>query len=157
AYHVAVRSQTNSARQRVHERRAVTMSSADPMLDLSLREMRSILFEELYHPLYMNPTLARKMGGIWNPHSETTTGADGSYPLTVFQGPGAIGVVAAKQDAYMPAWLTLKERKDFFKVALFQDNDENYLSVAVGENLAGIGIAQLSYNALVLLEPGDKE
>src|SRR5262249_27425671 len=47
AYHAAVRAKANAARRRVVERRAVTMSSADPVLDMSLREVRGVLFEEL--------------------------------------------------------------------------------------------------------------
>jgi RNA polymerase sigma factor (sigma-70 family) len=47
AYRVAVRTQANAARRRVHERRAVTMPSADPALDLSLREVGAVLLEEL--------------------------------------------------------------------------------------------------------------
>jgi RNA polymerase sigma factor (sigma-70 family) len=47
AYHLAVRAQANAARRRVLEKRAVTMPPADPVLDLSLREVRALLFEEL--------------------------------------------------------------------------------------------------------------
>ena len=47
AYHLAVRAQANAARRRIHERRAVTMPSADPVLEMSLREVRAALFEEL--------------------------------------------------------------------------------------------------------------
>jgi RNA polymerase sigma factor (sigma-70 family) len=47
AYHLAVRAKANAARRRILERRAVTMPSADPVLDLSLREVRTLLFEEL--------------------------------------------------------------------------------------------------------------
>jgi hypothetical protein len=105
----------------------------------------------------MNPNLARKLPGIWDPHSETSTGPDGSYTLTVFRGAGVIGVAAPRREAYMTAWLTLQERKDFFKVPLFQDNTESFLSNAVGENFSGTGIDQVNYNALVLLEPGEKD
>jgi RNA polymerase sigma factor (sigma-70 family) len=47
AYHLAVRAQATAARRRVLEKRAVTMPPADPLLDLSLREVRAMLFEEL--------------------------------------------------------------------------------------------------------------
>jgi RNA polymerase sigma factor (sigma-70 family) len=47
AYHLAVRAQANAARRRVLEKRAVIMPSADPVLDLSLREVRAMLFKEL--------------------------------------------------------------------------------------------------------------
>ena len=47
AYHAAVRARATAARRRVLERRAVTMPSADPVLDMSLREVRGVLLEEL--------------------------------------------------------------------------------------------------------------
>src|SRR5947209_6334737 len=47
AYHLAVRARANATRRRVHERRAVTMPPADLVLDLSLREVRAMLLEEL--------------------------------------------------------------------------------------------------------------
>src|SRR6516225_9461382 len=47
AYHLAVDAQADAARRRVHERRVSTMPSADPLLDLSLRELRGVLNEEL--------------------------------------------------------------------------------------------------------------
>jgi RNA polymerase sigma factor (sigma-70 family) len=47
AYHLAVRTGAAASRRRVHETRAVTMPSADPLLDMSLREVRGVLFEEL--------------------------------------------------------------------------------------------------------------
>src|SRR5262245_48294968 len=47
AYHLAVRARASAARRRVLEKRAVTMPPADPVLDLSLREVRAMLLEEL--------------------------------------------------------------------------------------------------------------
>src|SRR5215472_5746075 len=47
AYHLAVRAKANAARRRVLEKKAVIMPSVDPVLDMSLREMRAVLFEEL--------------------------------------------------------------------------------------------------------------
>jgi RNA polymerase sigma factor (sigma-70 family) len=47
AYHLAVRAKANAARRRVLEKRAVTMPSADPVFDMSLREVRAVLFDEL--------------------------------------------------------------------------------------------------------------
>jgi RNA polymerase sigma factor (sigma-70 family) len=47
AYRLALRAKANAARRRVLEQRAVTMPSADPVLDLSLRELRGVLLEEL--------------------------------------------------------------------------------------------------------------
>src|SRR5262249_53375110 len=47
AYHLAVRARASAARRRFIEKRAITMPSADPVLDMSLRELRAVLFEEL--------------------------------------------------------------------------------------------------------------
>src|SRR5262245_53768010 len=47
AYRTALRARARAARRRVLEKRAVTMPSADPVLDMSLREVRGVLFEEL--------------------------------------------------------------------------------------------------------------
>jgi hypothetical protein len=105
----------------------------------------------------MNPNVARKLAGIWNPHSETTTGPDGSYTLTVFRGAGAVGVAGPQREAYMPACVTLQERKTFFKVPLFPNLAEDHLPAAAGENIANIGITPSSYHALVLLEPDEKD
>jgi RNA polymerase sigma factor (sigma-70 family) len=47
AYHLAVRAGAAATRRRALEKKAVTMPSADPLLDMSLREVRGVLFEEL--------------------------------------------------------------------------------------------------------------
>jgi RNA polymerase sigma factor (sigma-70 family) len=47
AYHLAVDLQADAARRRVLEKRAVIMPSADPVLDMSLRELRAVLNDEL--------------------------------------------------------------------------------------------------------------
>jgi RNA polymerase sigma factor (sigma-70 family) len=47
AYHLALRAGANAARRKIVEKRALTMPSADPLLDMSLREVRAVLFEEL--------------------------------------------------------------------------------------------------------------
>jgi RNA polymerase sigma factor (sigma-70 family) len=47
AYHLAVDAQASAARRRVHEKRAAIMPPADPVLDMSLRELRGIVNEEL--------------------------------------------------------------------------------------------------------------
>src|SRR5262245_24709870 len=47
AYHLAVDAQANAARRRALEQRVAAMPSADPVLDLSLRELRRVLNEEL--------------------------------------------------------------------------------------------------------------
>src|SRR5262249_6260705 len=98
-----------------------------------------------YHPLYSNPNV-NKLDGFWSPRSEATTGPDGSYVLTVLPGPGVLGVIGPRPDAYMPAWVTLKERKDFFKLPLAFDREEGYLTPAVGGNAAGLPLMQDSYN-----------
>jgi protocatechuate 3,4-dioxygenase beta subunit len=108
-----------------------------------------------YHPLFANPNVNKKLDGAWLPRSETVTGPDGSYVLTVMPGAGVIGVAGPEPDAYMPALVTLKERKDFFKVPLAQDVSEEFLSRATGNNGFGV-IGQASYHALVLLEPDEK-
>jgi RNA polymerase sigma factor (sigma-70 family) len=110
-----------------------------------------------YHPLWINPFIPRKLAGIWDPHSETTTGPDGSYILTVFPGQGVIGVAGPRPETYMPACVTVKERKDFFKLPLYSDNNERYMMVGIGENVAGPPVVLSDYHAAVLLEPGEKD
>jgi protocatechuate 3,4-dioxygenase beta subunit len=112
-----------------------------------------------YHPLYANPNANRKLTGFWRPRSEATTGPDGSYALTVLPGPGLIGVVGPNRDAYRTAWVTPKERKDFFKLPVVWNDNESYFVPASGANAGGVPLMQDDHNALVLLEPGegDKE
>jgi RNA polymerase sigma factor (sigma-70 family) len=109
-----------------------------------------------YHPLYGNPKVT-KLDGFWTPRSEATTAADGSYALTVLPGPGLIGVVGSNPDAYMPAFVSLKERNDFFKIPLAMNRDETYFVPAVGGNAGGPPLVQDSYHGLVLLEPRDSD
>jgi RNA polymerase sigma factor (sigma-70 family) len=47
AYRVAVKAQADAARRRAQERRAVPMAAADPTLDMTLRDLRRVLHEEL--------------------------------------------------------------------------------------------------------------
>jgi RNA polymerase sigma factor (sigma-70 family) len=47
AYHVAVKAQADAARRRAQERRATPMPPADPTLDMTLRDLRRVLHEEL--------------------------------------------------------------------------------------------------------------
>jgi RNA polymerase sigma factor (sigma-70 family) len=47
AYHVAVKAQAGAARRRARERTTEPPPGADPLLDLSLRELRGVLYEEL--------------------------------------------------------------------------------------------------------------
>ena len=108
-----------------------------------------------YHPLGGNPHVG-KLPGAWNPGAETITGPDGGYTLTVLPGPGAMGVTASRPDAYMPACVTVQERKDFFKAPLANNDNEDHLTRAVGSNhFSGISLGH--YNAIVLLEPGENE
>jgi RNA polymerase sigma factor (sigma-70 family) len=109
-----------------------------------------------YRPLYANPHVG-KLPGFWTPRSETTTGPDGAYALTVLPGAGVIGVVGPDPDAYMTAMVTVKERKDFFKVPLVWNNQEDYLVPAVGGNAAGAPLMQDTFNFLVLLDPTEKD
>src|SRR6516165_4878130 len=47
AYHVAVKAQAEAARRRAQERNVCPMASADPTLDMTLRDLRRVLHEEL--------------------------------------------------------------------------------------------------------------
>src|SRR5262249_19161115 len=108
-----------------------------------------------YHPLNASPYV-NKLPGLWTPRSEAVTGPDGSYALTVLPGPGAIGAAAPKPENYMPALVTPKECKEFFKTPLATFG-EHVLLPAVGGNAFGVPLSQDSYNAIVLLEPSGKE
>jgi protocatechuate 3,4-dioxygenase beta subunit len=108
-----------------------------------------------YQPLYPNPNVNAKLPGSWVPRAEAVAGPDGSYALTVLPGPGVLGVTGPRPEAYMPAWVTLQERKDFFKGAVANPPHEIVLNVDGGGNLRG-AISQDDYNALVLLNPAEK-
>ena len=108
-----------------------------------------------YHPLYPNANV-NKLNGFWNPRSETSTGSDGTYVLSVLAGPGVIGIAAPKTDAYVPAHTSKKERKDFFKLPLGLDQMDDPVP-AVGGNAVGLPLSRDSYNAMVLVEPGEKD
>ena len=109
-----------------------------------------------YHPLGGNSYVDQLLPGSWDPRAETATDSAGSYAITVLPGPGVIGVIAPNLADYMPAAVTLKERKDFFKTPLVNDKDEDFLSrYAGGKSWGSIGVD--FYNALVLLEPDQKE
>jgi RNA polymerase sigma factor (sigma-70 family) len=47
AYHVAIKAQARAARRRDHERRKTTMPAEDLVLDMTVRELRRALYEEL--------------------------------------------------------------------------------------------------------------
>jgi RNA polymerase sigma factor (sigma-70 family) len=48
AYRVAVKAQADAARRRAREQRAPLMAAADPTLDMTLRDLRRVLHEELH-------------------------------------------------------------------------------------------------------------
>jgi RNA polymerase sigma factor (sigma-70 family) len=108
-----------------------------------------------YHPLAGN-THANQMADVSRPCAEAITGPDGSYALTVLPGQGVIGVTGPRLEAYMPALVTPRELKDFFKAPVIERQSEDYLTAAGGAN-SFRAISQNSYNALVLLEPREKE
>jgi hypothetical protein len=106
-----------------------------------------------YYPFLGNPFVGN-LADEEPVHAEMTTGADGSYTLTVLPGPGFIGVVGPRQDTYLPACVTLQQRKDFFKIPVEKQSEETLTSVLRGLSFM---IRQEDYHALVLLEPGEKE
>lgn len=109
-----------------------------------------------YWPLGGNSYVNKLLSGYWRPHSKTITGTDGSYAITVMPGPGVITVTAPKRDKYMPAAVSLKERKDFFKTRLVYDSNGNALTTAAGDgSYSAIWLS--NFNAVVLLEPAEKE
>src|SRR5262249_33829647 len=110
-----------------------------------------------YHPVAGNRYANKLLPGCWGPRSETSASADGSYTLTVLPGPGAIGVRAPKVTAYAPALLTVQDRKHFFKTPLGPFNsDDRCLDTAGGGSAIG-NIWINFYNAMVPIEPGEKE
>jgi protocatechuate 3,4-dioxygenase beta subunit len=109
-----------------------------------------------YYPLGGNSYVDKTLPGSWDPRAETATSSDGSYTITVLPGPGVIGVTASRWDTYMPAAVSLKERKDFFKTPLAEDRDEDYLTRYAGDGSYG-AISPNFYNALLLLEPVEKD
>jgi RNA polymerase sigma factor (sigma-70 family) len=112
--------------------------------------------EVVYHPLGGNSYVNKLLPGYWRPRSKAVANSDGSYALTVLPGPGAITVTAPRRYQYMPAAVTFAERKDFFKTPLVYDDNENALPTASGDGGFG-GISLSGFNAVVLLEPGEKE
>jgi protocatechuate 3,4-dioxygenase beta subunit len=112
----------------------------------------------MYQPLGGNSHVNELLPGTWGPRSETTTGPDGSYTLTAMPGPGVIGVTARRWSAYLPAAVPVKERKAFFKARLVEvkEGDEEFLTSAAGGGAIG-GISVVFYNAMVLLEPAEKD
>jgi RNA polymerase sigma factor (sigma-70 family) len=111
-----------------------------------------------YHALYPNPHI-RKVTGIlggYGPHSDATTGNDGTFTLGVLPGPGVLGVTGPKQAAYMPALVTASDLERHFKNWKAQSSDKNNdsLSIVAGGNSMSF-IVQQNYNALVLLDPDE--
>jgi RNA polymerase sigma factor (sigma-70 family) len=109
-----------------------------------------------YYPLGGNTYVDKLLPGSWDPRAQTVTGADGSYTITAVPGPGAIGVTAPRWSGYMPAAVSLKERKDFFKARLLYDDHEHYLRwYAAGGSYGAKSLD--AHNAIVLLEPNEKD
>jgi protocatechuate 3,4-dioxygenase beta subunit len=106
-----------------------------------------------YYPLFGNPNVG-KLADDEPVLAQTTTGADGSYSLTVLPGPGVIGVTGPRMDAFMTGLVTLQERKDYFKIPVEQQRENTLTSVLRGNVFL---IRQEDYHAFVLLEPGAKE
>jgi hypothetical protein len=108
-----------------------------------------------YYPLYANPNVD-KLPGAWHPRSAATTGADGSYALTVLPGQGVIGVAGPTPHLYMPAHTSHEELKAFFKEPVSLLPQYQGMLWALGGNLFD-GMPPSAWNAAVLLEPGEKE
>jgi RNA polymerase sigma factor (sigma-70 family) len=109
-----------------------------------------------YRPLYPSP-YGRNFdhGGA---SSSATTDPDGSFALVVLPGPGVIGATAFSREAYMPALITPKDMKDFFKDSknwTDTGNSERMLLVAAGGPAMSL-LAQVNYNVLALIEPSEK-
>jgi RNA polymerase sigma factor (sigma-70 family) len=105
-----------------------------------------------YYPLYANPRATTLVASMWFPRSEAVTGADGKFALTVLPGQGMMGAIGPGRDAYMPARITPKEIKAFFKAPLAHPDQ---MSRAIGGNAASF--IHEEHQAVVLLEPDDKE
>ncbi len=109
-----------------------------------------------YYPLLGNTYVNKEIPGAWGPRSQTTSGSVGGYALTVMPGPGVITVTSPRWHKYLPAVVTLKERKDFFKHPLVLDRDEAWMRCSDG-SVGGFDIHLKHYNAVVLLEPDEKD
>jgi hypothetical protein len=104
-----------------------------------------------YEPDYRNPYIRTAVADEWGPQSEATTGADGSYAVTVLPGPAFLHVTAPKRDEYAPAVVTPGEWKETLKLPLPPG------LAAIGANVAWVPIGGHRYNAMVLLNPGPKD
>jgi RNA polymerase sigma factor (sigma-70 family) len=109
-----------------------------------------------YYPLGGNVYVDKLLPGSWDPRAEMVTGGDGSYAITVMPGPGVICVTGPKRDVCMPAAVTLKERKDFFKTRLVDDRIEDVLQGYTGGGSYRTHSPH-NYNAVVLVEPDEKD
>jgi RNA polymerase sigma factor (sigma-70 family) len=109
-----------------------------------------------YCAVYPNPNTWDGLGD-----SYATTGPDGSYTVVALPGPGLLAVTAPSPDyKYMPALVTLKEMKAFYKTwagpgDFAASYSETLLLVATGARAAR-GLIQENYSALVLIEPDKK-
>jgi protocatechuate 3,4-dioxygenase beta subunit len=107
-----------------------------------------------YFALFPNPHTRDGVGD-----SYATTGPDGSYAVVALPGPGLLAVTAPDTYHYMPALITPKEMKEFYKEWTPGDQEmgfsETSLLVAAGARAAR-GLLQESHNALILIEPDAK-
>jgi RNA polymerase sigma factor (sigma-70 family) len=116
-----------------------------------------------YFVLYPNPKVS-KLDGYheYEGVSRAKTGPDGSYTLTVLPGPGVLTAEAEPASSYRPALVTPKEVEDFLGQKLpdwlypSQDSLAIHGTGAVA-NARNMSISQSQYNALVLINPREKE
>jgi hypothetical protein len=86
------------------------------------------------------------------------TGPDGSFQVAALPGPGVLAVMGSNvEQKYMPALVTPKEMKEFYKDWVTPErsvnfNSEKTLGAAAGAR-AAYALIQENYHALVLLEP----
>jgi hypothetical protein len=111
-----------------------------------------------YNPLLPNPFVRRfgPDGAGTSPCSWTGSGPDGSYRLVVLPGPGVLGFTAPfSGETFMPALLTARDLKDFFKDNVNRGNEDTLLIQAGVNSMNAIG--QEGFNHLLLINPGGAE
>jgi RNA polymerase sigma factor (sigma-70 family) len=111
-----------------------------------------------YNPLLPNPFVRRfgPNGAGTSPCSWTETGPDGSYHLVVLPGPGVLGFAAyTPGETFMPALVTARDLKDFFKDNVNRGN-EDLLRIQAGVN-SMTAIGQEGFNQLLLINPGETD
>jgi RNA polymerase sigma factor (sigma-70 family) len=110
-----------------------------------------------YYPLRPNPFVTRLR--VAYAHAEgasaATTGKDGSFALAALPGPGVLAVESPFPHPYMSALLTRQELVDFLGDKKAGSGDEHLLTQLPDPGLLS-GIVQRRYQALALLNPGEK-